>query len=381
VRTSCCDEARACAADADCTDLAACAGACAPGDFPCDAACRTRHAAGYGASGAALEACKAARCGTACQLACGGYVYADPECASCSEAHCCSAVAACMTDATCTVLEACERACAPDDHACAEECEVTHPDGVTASRAFSACLAAQCPAPCTTEWACLRHPSAPSPTVGPGITLGYTFVDYETRQPIQGLRVRACGASDFDCAGALANAGPTGNDGVATLAIPSHTFTGYVEAYGRSDYVAALLFLPGISHDFTVPPQVIPRVSTYQSLLTAITTADPSRGTIIVAAKGCTGNPAPSVKFGVEPPDGAVPFYFASQVPSAVATATDDDGFSAGGFGNVKTGTELTVQGTVNDIGLTYAPQHAFVRAQGASLAFFSILYLYAGAP
>jgi hypothetical protein len=377
MRTSCCAQIEPCAGEASCRDFQTCAAGCSMGDVACTSACRTRVPTGYDAKAASLQTCEVAHCSTACKVACGGYVYPNPSCAACGIAQCCDLATKCMGDGNCSVLAACERACPVSDESCLRLCELAHPDGVADERALGACVRTHCSASCIApKWACLEHPPTTPPATGPNITLTYTFLDYVTLLPLAGLKVRACRATDVSCESTplLADAVLTDVAGQAVLSLASNSFDGYVEVSGPG-YGPVLEHHPALTRDFVAPITLIPSSTMLQSFANAIAPLDPSLGMLIVTVRDCNGDPPAGVRLAIQPA-GGVPFYFTAHVPSASATATDDDGYGSGGFVNVKVNTAITVDAIVAENGLSYAPQHLLLRA-----GTYSHLTMYAAPP
>jgi hypothetical protein len=375
MQSACCAPAATCAKVAGCPSLVACLGACAPQDDACASGCRGSFAPGDGPEAASVASCEASQCAGACQLSCGGYVYADAACASCGQTSCCNEAAACMSDGECARLASCERACAPLDDDCLALCELAHPDGVTLERAFGACTSDKCAASCIApEWTCLESPVTAQP--GPPAVVRYLISDYESGKGIAGLTVVACGKTDFDCATPRAGPATTGANGIVELPLPDGFF-GYTQITGAA-YGTVLLFAPPVSRDtslqFPLPQQGITA-----ALLAPIAQPDPSRGLVIAVPHDCGGTPAAGVELAITPSDGTVPFYFSQKVPAAASstvTQTDDSGgFAAGGFINAEANTTLTVTATVAADGLSFS-WPLFVRPGG-----FSVVYLYASPP
>jgi hypothetical protein len=285
-----------------------------------------------------------------------------------------------MADTACSALATCERACPARDADCVLACELKLPAGVARARAFGACIAGACSGSCVgPQWACLQKPAAkPQQATGPSISLTYRFADYETFQPIAGLRVRVCGATDLQCRSPVGPVVTTDATGAAVIHLGSNSFDGYAEISG-AEYPTILSLHPPLSKDFVANLVPIPKTKTFDGLVNELAPLQPDRSTIIMTVNDCAGARAPGVRLAIEPVDGATPFYFANRIPSSAATETDVIGaFAAGGFVNVRTNTAVTVHATVAGNGLLFAPVVAFARADPHG---FTLVNLFAQNP
>lgn len=362
MQTSCCAEAAACTAVDGCRKLADCLGACDPQDAACTSACRTTFAAGDGPEAASVQSCQAVHCGSMCGLACGGYVFADAGCATCGRTHCCDDAAACMQDAECARLAACELACAPLDDDCLELCELAHPSGVPLERALGNCTATSCAASCiAAQWTCLENPVTPAV---PPITVSFSFSDYLSGNGIGGLAIVGCSFKDQTCTSPVVPAVTTDRRGRASLYLPAG-FDGYVQVSGAA-YGDILVFLPASSRDMAVG-WPLPTLTFAASAVAMITQANAADGVLIGVAHDCTGSPSAGVHFTLSPSGGSTPFYFQGTTVSSTPTETDSDGFAAGGFANAQANIQLTLGAEVVENGLEFEPRPAFVRPGGLS--------------
>jgi hypothetical protein len=364
MQDSCCAEAAACAKVDGCGKLADCLGACDPHDAACTSACRMSFASGDGPEAASLQSCEAAHCASACALACEGYVFADAPCTTCGRAHCCNEAGACMQDAECARLAACELGCAPLDDDCLGLCELAHPSGVALERALGKCTASNCAASCiAAQWTCLENPVTPPPV--PPITVTFSFTDYHTTKGIGGLSLVRCSGRDQACMTPAVPAVTTDPDGMAQLQLPPG-FAGYVQASGAA-YGDILLFLPASSRDMALswPLPTLIEADLAASMITKQNLAD---GLLIGVAHDCTGTPSAGVHFTLTPSAGAAPFYFQGQIVSATATETAS-GFAAGGFVNVQANIPLTLGAQVVENNLQLSTRtDPFVRKGGLSI-------------
>jgi len=360
MKSSCCDEADTCAGAAHCGDFAGCVGACAGGDLACASACRARFGASYGAEAAALEGCKAARCGAACGATCGGFVYPTADCGSCTNAHCCDLATACAGGAECSALVACEHACGVADDVCLQRCELAHPTGVAAARALGQCAADNCAASCIhPRWACLQHPAAPPAPVGGAIGITYRVSDYAAGKPGAGLQVRLCAIPDLGCVSGLPGV-LTASDGSALVRPFDNHYEGFAEISGAG-YATQLVYLPRLTKSFVTPVLGVATPDLFAMTAGNVVNPIEGAGNLFVYVRDCFGAPADGVKFSIEPAGASTPFYFADNLPSANAKATDKL-LAVGGFINVIASTAITIHATVAENGLTYPPVIAQAR-------------------
>jgi hypothetical protein len=340
-----------------------CLGTCGAGDVKCASACRARFPA-YGAEAAALQSCEAAHCTSACQVVCGGYVYADPACGACgtSQASCCDLSTACVANPECARLTSCERACAAGDAECLLRCELAHPDGKDAERAFGDCLTKACPTTCIQpQWACLQRAPAPASTTVIALNITLQFYDYESGKPLAGLTARPCNTQDLTCATPVGEATVTNAGGVARMHLPFGRFAGYTEVSGP-DIPTVLVYFPPLTRDFVAGSLPIPRQSTFQTFATSIATPRADAASLIVTLRDCLGLPHAGVKLSIQPTNDSTTFYFVGTIPSKTAMATDADSFGAGGFVNTPASTAVNVHATVAENGLSFPPLEVVMR-------------------
>lgn len=384
MKASCCAEAIRCSGDSNCAKFAACSAKCAAGDLECSSRCRVPDPVTYGEAAAALDSCKAARCTSACSVSCGGYAYADPKCAECGIAKCCPAASACMGNAECAVLAACERACDTFDSKCLQRCELAHPDGVVLQRAFGKCLSESCADKCIPpRWSCLvnRKDSSP-PATGPAISVRYRLIAYtgvDSGERVPGLSVTACGRTNAACNPPSAGPVVTGANGEAVLDLKVNYFDGYSEITGPNR-TRAIVYLPTLTKSFVA---ILPSFDTptFAFLGMGLTNAplNPNLANILVDVVDCAGGPAGGVELSIDDDDGSTRFYVTSDGPTTAPRATQADPvFGAfGGFLNVKPG-RVTVRAKVVDSGLQYDDVTVNARA-GADT--YTLVVLYAKPP
>jgi hypothetical protein len=277
-----------------------------------------------------------------------------------------------MRDAACASLVGCERGCTEGDATCLLECELARPSAVQAARSFGSCLRSLCTTACVgPKWSCLEGPPpSPPPPTGPAIELTYGFVDYETQAPIPGLVVKACAKTDFlSCSSPLAM-GMTDAGGRVKLAPGGNYFDGFAQIDGP-DYGTFLFYLPPLAKSYAALGRPLARKTTFQALASAIKPLESDRGHLIVDARDCSGSAAGGVRFDIDPRETSTPFYFTGRIASSKATQTDDDGYAAGGFLNVKPDTGVFVRASVVENGLSFPPTepvHVRISTTGATL-------------
>jgi hypothetical protein len=371
---ACCAEATRCSADRACSELAECTAKCSVSDTACASACRGRFGGGYSAL-VPLWQCRADRCTKECELSCGGYVSPNADCSKCATTSCCDLASTCMKDGACAALLACQHACADRDFDCTLKCELMHPAGVETQRALGRCVQKFCASSCVpAQWSCLKEPISPPAATGGALTLTYSFVEYATVAPAVGLRVRACGSTDFDCVAPMAEV-VTDSSGRAILKLPNSKFDGYIEA-SDADHGPHLVFLPTLTKSFTAPTEpVINRASLAKIAMGLGVSLDDTRATLVARVFDCTDDGPAGVKLSVDPSDGSTPFYLIDKKATRSATATAaDPTYAGGGFFNVRTNTALTVGATVVDNGLAYAPTVVFARPGVGSISAVMLL-------
>jgi hypothetical protein len=155
---SCCTEAAACGASADCDTLFSCVQACAQGDTACQNTCATNSPNGV-ATYNAFTSCMSNACSTACSGGdagvppadagmCGGYGSSNPTCNACLDGSCCTQASACGASADCSTLFNCVQACAQGDATCQNTCATNSPNGVATYNAFIDCMNTNCTTAC-----------------------------------------------------------------------------------------------------------------------------------------------------------------------------------------------------------------------------------------
>jgi hypothetical protein len=387
--TSCCEEGERCKSAPQCGDLSGCLLACTARDIACESLCRARFPKGYGVEGASLDSCKATHCARACEVTCGGYVYAEAECGNCGNTRCCDVATACMNDVECAMLAACERACPVADSSCLGMCELAYPDGVTRERAFGTCLTEFCSPTCIApKWACLVPPiETPAPATGINFTVTYRLFGYGPGglDGQGGFRVQACGTTDVEaCAQPIAGPVFTNDFGQAKLELKGDPFNGYAKIT-KAGFAPVFVYLPrDLAKDFVADVGVVAE-DTFAGLANAVLspqTLESDRANLLVSVVDCAGGSAAGVKFQIADAAGSTQFYFGDGLPDKTRTQTKDDMEigSVGGFLNVRggTGAGITVRATVAENGLAYSERtvQAPIEPNG-----YTLLLLYAASP
>jgi hypothetical protein len=360
-RDGCCAEEAACAADSRCAELTSCTVKCAGDDDACIGSCRARHPDGFDENAGRLTTCLSTKCSRACALSCGGYPYPDERCATCARASCCDVARACMDDADCSALVACERACDPFDESCLGLCSRQHLFARDLADAFGSCVAAACPTQCTpARWRCLGTPAPPLPpatsTTGLDVTIDVESLSDTT--PFAGVTIRACNLGDQDCAAPLSAPVVTDAKGHVVVHVNPNTFLGYFELVS-SDLMPALVFMPMLRSDGYLRIRALSR-GAFILVTSSILTVDETRGHIFLVTRDCNDTNAPGVSVTIDPLDAAVRGYVASGAIALGATATGENGFVA--FGNVRPYAGITVRASVVDLGKDFPPYSIFVR-------------------
>lgn len=356
ITASCCDEARVCSDDTACAALVPCLDACA-GSAACQTDCRNAHPDGFGNAAAALLACRARSCASACGAStCGGYIFASDVCASCASKSCCSQATACSADAECSALAFCDRGCG-DDLACASRCSTVHAAGWDAEQRLAGCVHNQCDVVCGGRaWDCVGSVVWPSGTGTVKWQLKLT--DFVTGKNLPGVTCKPCSRTDPACTSPLQPPQLTDDTGSVAFVLTAG-FDGYIDATGGGIY-PGLFFPPKpLTADYAENTLVVTEAA-FPTLAALLGTPDPERGHLTVNALDCTGGAAAHVAFQANPSDAeTIPFYLAQNLPSKAATETDSTG--RGGFGNLQPGA-VTVRAVVQPIGLVASESTVLVR-------------------
>jgi hypothetical protein len=364
---ACCAEIESCDADAQCRPLLACLGRCGPSDDACTAQCRRDHPFGYGAPAAKLLSCSASHCERACSSVCGGYVGPTIECTKCTQSRCCGEASACLSDAHCTALTACERACRSTDAACLGDCERAEPAAVEVARSFGACVQTSCTTSCLPRrWRCLDE-DRPKPPIVTRASVAITMQvnNFARKMPWAGVNIRACVASDYKCVAPRTPTVITNAAGLATLNLVPD-FQGYLEVTATGA-APTMFFLTRVKVDEQRGMGLLD-ADTFAALTGAIAEPRADRGHLVVNARDCANLNVAGVSVSIDPLGEAKVAYLNGGFPSSTAKATDD--FGAAGFVNVTPDTGIKVRGTVVDFKRDFGETTFFARAGWVSFVF-----------
>jgi hypothetical protein len=398
VRTRCCAESSACAADPVCAPRLQCHGRCAIGGEqfrPCLAQCDLDHP-GTSAPANALQACSVSQCEAECGLTCGLLgpnipLDAAAGCQACivADTNACAFNRACSSSVECIDWASCLGSCSTPD--CQATCDALYNAGSSTSPLEAGTLLASagsvyggtCKGPCVSgsSWACVGHVVWPSPTAG-STTLTGRVLDFATNQPpLSAVDVSICLYTDNGCMGPLGRATTDGKgnwqaplagqaanglqDIFAQLASPVGAAPAYVPelkfiGYPVSEPVAPINASQGINFVATL--------SEYQDVLSpAGVTWDTSKGWVGFSAYDCGLAQASGVTVAlIGVTDRLVrPYYFRGRSYDFTAAATDASG--QGGFVNVPPG-QYVLAATVEGQTAPYSTGHVFVRAGARSL-------------
>ncbi|MDP9152064.1 MAG: hypothetical protein M3O36_19240 [Myxococcota bacterium] len=340
--SSCCAEARACAADPACQEASTCLAGCS------DAACQARCQGFYALPDTliALRSCRLRQCATACGSTCGEAASGAIGCQACEQSKCCALESACATNNACAALALCRANCFGAT-TCPTDCEARFPQGTADFTRLFACTD-QCASACQPgqSWACLDGPILwPKPKGSGSITFSVTFVDFNNERPFVGSTVKACDKLDIACAKPIAQS-TSDATGTVTLTVPAGLsgFDGYLDVTGgKMDGTGSPAFpsiwypIPFVVADGWRGRTTTPSADEFPQLAAATgTTLDPTRGHFAANATDCLYTPAALVSYSADAADARTQsFYLVGGVPATTSRATDQSG--VGGFINLPT--------------------------------------------
>jgi len=198
------------------------------------------------------------------------------------------------------------------------------------------------------KWRCLGVPTkAP---LGPGpFHAPFVVQHLVTMDPLPGVSARLCRKIDVTCADPVSAVLQTDATGQVTFDV-SPGFDGYAYFEGPDIIPGLFFFNPPVASNLPQamisigPPEVIQLLA-----LQAGATQEPDRAVILLAARDCTGAPAPGVSFKTTGADKqSILFYSAQGLPSGTADQTDSAGY--GGLLNAGAGS-VTFTATVAETG------------------------------
>lgn len=363
-RAECCDVALACRADPACRALDTCLAGCANDE--CRTECGKNHVGALTGAYATLASCHARSCSAACKAPCGGYVFRDAACATCSGSACCSQAAACASSPECLALAYCERQCKSGDAACRGGCQRAHPAGLSLAQSLSACLAESCASDCKMDapepdWTCRGDPKPPQNPGNPlelEVTVEKANGFGKEPDPAIAAKVTAKPGN------ALVAEGTTGLDGKVLLT--GDLKTGYNDALdieeGGLRKLRAYVDPPLVGSTSLAILGFSPE--SFQGTFWPLG-ADASLGHIALRAFDCAGNDAAGVSFSLEclsncPATKAIPYYGYYAEGKGTATVPGD---GTGGFLNVSPSNGYQVVVTARNTGVVLAKRSVHVSA------------------
>jgi hypothetical protein len=214
-------------------------------------------------------------------------------------------------------------------------------------------------------WSCLGQPTLQAATVPP-VRYRTDVVDWVTGGPPSGLEVCVCAQVDIaqpqPDAGVVACDMPLGDAGCFNPPILSNVA---IDLPPRSDIYMAFLAQKTVPDSLYFnrpptsdldgrPPIRLITFATAQSLAESFgLMLDPTLGLVVMRVFDCNGNPAPGVRFTIEPaPSNLIPFAYSNDAPSPLLKSTDITGQF--GFGNAIPGSAkasaFLTNGTDNDL-------------------------------
>jgi hypothetical protein len=299
VQEQCCPALAACSLSPGCHAIEECLAAAGP-DPESRASC-TMYESGIAdetSLAAAVDACIASQCSTACGLTCGSlYQITEPAAADACQACIvsqggCEAAQACANSADCQTYLHCRQSCVTGD--CVGACNLSNNTGRDQEQAFHAAADGACRSACEigSNWSCVGKVTWPAPKA-PGQSLTVSLADLISRVGIgAGVTVKLCNFGDPDCLspinGQVEKTDATGS--VTLLSVADVDFQGDLGLNGYLDVSATDLTLPPV-----VPSLVywgFPLVEKQAVITTPVPIMSPNDNVIIYAVAGVTQDPA-----------------------------------------------------------------------------------------
>jgi hypothetical protein len=361
--TGCCEALDACRAETACTTLVDCVASCA--DDACRATCeRTTR---IDPKSAAVFACQASRCGTACGLPCGGAGIPITGCKPCADA-CCADGSAFRASIDGQLLRGCRAACAATDAACREACVSLHVEGAHLERTANECVANACNL--GSDWSCVGRLDLPraNPTAGlsmSGVNVDIQAIDAETLAPIANADVKGCSRDQINCEAPPFGTVKTSTRGTALVSVrdPSGAYPGFIEI-AHPSYVPVLIwFAPPLRSDIRFGVEMSSKALFQQLERSSGVAFGADRGHLLVVPVDCHDATARGVSVRASTADGLSRTAYISGISTGGPTFdfTRQAGEGAGVVFNLPAGATV-VKTRVEDLCLDTASPVVVIR-------------------
>lgn len=255
-------------------------------------------------------------------------------CLECMNDGCCGEMTACAESAACLAARTCFTGCDDISGPCIDACAEANEGYLEANRGVVGCRNDRCAYECALD-ACVGAVEWAEPSVATR-TIAHTFLDFQNRDPVEGLLVKVCAKSDVECETPLAE-GTTSEAGTVTLEMPTAPggFGAFMEVSGEGYMSTDFWFVrtdPEEGLDAGTLSWQVLSVAT-ANLLTAFVgaTLDPERGSVTFLAVDCAGTRAlAGLSVAADSADEAtVTLYMTGAIPSVDVTATQGGGVGA----------------------------------------------------
>lgn len=199
------------------------------------------------------------------------------------------------------------------------------------------------------------------------LTYSFSLIDFTTRQPLAGVRIRTCIRADVSCNNPLGE----GSSGVGSAQVEAYEgFNGYLELTAPGMLPALLFFAAPWSAELLaelegVPVSLLPEVSLQALGGAANVQLDPLAGVVAVTALDCTAAYAGGVRLELD--RGAIPYVFVDDLPVINRDSTSAQGVA--GFVNVPPGI-VVVSGFRADASEPISVESMLVRTGWVSQSF-----------
>jgi hypothetical protein len=224
-------------------------------------------------------------------------------------------------------------------------------------------------APAGRDWSCASDRAVEANIAGSQAPLTYSFtlVDFTTRQPLDGVRIRTCIRADVSCGNPL---GETGSSSGAAQVSVYEGFNGYLELTLPGMLPSLLFFAAPWSVELLaelegVPVGLLPEVSLQALGGVANVQLDPLAGVVAVTTLDCLTAYAGGVRLELD--RGAIPYAFVDDLPVVNRDSTSAQGVA--GFVNVPPGI-VVVSGFRADVSEPVSVESMLVRTGWVSQSF-----------